>query len=542
MRINNFKGIAILLFICINLITCFAQNNYPIIKSNNKHIHYIVNNKVDDWNISPEIKPDRLFIYCSNKNNVKFKTDIDSISFIVENKDTFRFFIDLKGYEKALTEIVGIKDVQNTINNNDKVYYLSIFWSEVKYNFVNMDKINFNLDSIYQIYISKVLNTKNDYEYYQELKRFSALFKDGHTQVVDNGQFNVFRDYIGATFIGFGKDIFLVNYRKGIGLDTSYLGAKLLQIKNIPIEEYLNKYIFPFISASTEQSKRMQGISKIHSGFKSEMFEAKVKKTNGEIKTISLPFNGESTRTDNQEYYGVMPEYSNSLLDFKWLTDSIAFIAINAFYPEEMVIKQFDKFIPDIQKAKGLIIDLRKNGGGSTEVAWHIQSFLTKNKYFLNFSWQTRINNSIAKANGNWKIEYKDFYNNCKLEFNKPDTIFISDSISRINVPTVIIFGKYTFSAAEDLLVNLFEVPNRPVFIGESTGGSTGSPLVLQNFPNDGYARICTRRICYPYSSKPFINEGIKPDIEVKQNINDYLLEKDVVLNKAIEVIQNKIK
>ena len=404
-----------------------------------------------------------------------------------------------------------------------------------------MDKIKWNIDSVYHTFFDRVLNTKNDYEYYQELKRFSALFSDGHTQIVDNGQFNIFRDYIGATFMEFGKSIFLVNFRKGMGLDSSYIGAELIQVNGLPVEEYLNKNIYPFISASTEQSKIMQGVTKLHSGFKSETFEAKVKKSNGEIKTISLPYNGESTREDNQKYWGFMPEYNNSLVEFKWLKDSIAYVSVNAFYPDEMAIKQFDKYIPDIKKAKGLIIDIRRNGGGSTEVAWHIQSVLTNGKYLLNFAWQTRVNNGVFKANSNWKEEYKDYYKNCKLEFYEPDTIYISDSIPRINIPAAILFGKYTFSAAEDFLVNFFEVPDRPVFIGEPTGGSTGSPLVIQNYPNDGYARICTRRICYPYSGKPFINEGIKPDIEVKPNIKEYLSGKDVVLDKAIEVINNKI-
>ena len=61
------------------------------------------------WSVSPEANPDRLKVYCSNKkNNVKFKTDVDSISFSVADKDTFRFYI-LKGGEKAFTEIIGIK-------------------------------------------------------------------------------------------------------------------------------------------------------------------------------------------------------------------------------------------------------------------------------------------------------------------------------------------------------------------------------------------------------------------------------------------------
>jgi len=99
---------------------------------------------------------------------------------------------------------------------------------------------------------------------------------------------------------------------------------------------------------------------------------------------------------------------------------------------------------------------------------------------------------------------------------------------------TVILIGRFTFSAAEDFLVNIYEVHNRPILIGEETGGSTGSPLVIPGFPGGGYARICTRRICYPISEKRFVNSGVKPDIEVKQTIEDYLSMNDPVLKKAI--------
>ena len=41
-------------------------------------------------------------------------------------------------------------------------------------------------------------------------------------------------------------------------------------------------------------------------------------------------------------------------------------------------IKEFEKIVTELYRARGLIIDLRYNGGGSTEVAWHLQKYLTK--------------------------------------------------------------------------------------------------------------------------------------------------------------------
>ncbi len=524
---------------------CYSQkSNNIVLKSNKKSIIFYSKERDYSWGISPELNPDCLKIFCLNneKNIIKFKSDIDSLQFEIKNKDTFRFTVILRDTIKAFTEVVGVQDIPNSISVKDKLFYLSQFWSEAKYNFVNMDSTKFSWDSLYYCYINRIIETKNDYDYYQELKRFAASLQDGHTEISEGLQFFVFKDYINVSIKDFDKKIYIVNALKKTGLDSTFIGAQLIEFKGMPINKYLNDSIFPYISSSTEQSLWMQGVSALQSGFKNSRFQGKVIKTNGEIAIINLPYNGETTRNDNDLHWGLSSSRSNNYVSLKWLQDTIAYISISSFYPEEEVIKEFENYIDSIKKSKALIIDIRENGGGSTDVAWHIQSHLTKGDYFLNFAYQTRINNGVRKANGNWIDEYKDFYLNKALENNKPDTIYVSDTIYKIKVPVVILIGRYTFSAAEDLLVNLYEAPARPLFIGEPTGGSTGSPLVVPDFPNGGAARICTRRVCFPYSGKPFINQGIIPDILISKSINNYLKGIDETLDSAVKILTKRIQ
>ena len=60
----------------------------------------------------------------------------------------------------------------------DKIYGLSKVWSEIKYNFVNIDLIDFDIDSLYEATIPKVIETENDIDYYNVLQRFIAAFGD----------------------------------------------------------------------------------------------------------------------------------------------------------------------------------------------------------------------------------------------------------------------------------------------------------------------------------------------------------------------------
>ncbi|MEN8251712.1 MAG: S41 family peptidase, partial [Bacteroidota bacterium] len=262
------------------------------------------------------------------------------------------------------------------------------------------------------------------------------------------------------------------------------------------------------------------------------------RKADGTVEKIELIRNGEATRTPNEEYWGPARNYSRKIVDLDWENNNIAIISFNRFSPEDKAINEFEEVVGKTEKAKGVIIDLRRNGGGSTGVAWHLQKYMTKESSFLNYAWETRISDGVGKANGNWIEEYQDYFLNKALRFEEPEVVYVPDSINRINRPIIILISRFTFSAAEDFLVNIYEVSNRPKIIGEETGGSTGSPLVVPGLPGGGYARICTRRICYPISGTRFVNSGVKPDIEIKPTIADYLNDKDVVLERAIEEIK----
>jgi len=506
-----------------------------IIHSNKEHIKVLVNGKQTNWGISPETNPDRLRVYCSKeKMEAVFQTDTDTAFFSVSNHDTIKFSIILHSRDTANTEILGIRDLPVTISDDEKMYWLSQVWSETKYNFVNIDRLTFDLDSLYRSYIPLVLKTKNDFEYYRILQKFMASLHDGHSQVSDNGQFSPYNDYIPVSLKDFNKKVYITLVRKIPGLDSTWVGAELIEIDGIPTLQYLESKVFPYISASTDQHLWMQGIFKAQSGLKDESFRGKIKKRDGKVEMIEIRRNGEEIRTTHDQYWGPEYSYPQDLVELKWLENDIAFLSFNRFNPEDIAIREFEKTVKELYKAKGLIIDLRNNGGGSTEVAWHLQKYLTKKRYFLNYGWETRMNDGVRKANGNWIEEDKDYFLNKAYRFEKPDTIFIPDTLKRIECPVVILIGRFTFSAAEDFLVNMYELPGRPKLIGEETGGSTGSPLFMPGLPGDGYARICTRRICYPVSYKRFANCGVKPDIEVKQTIEDYLNNKDVVLDAGI--------
>jgi hypothetical protein len=62
---------------------------------------------------------------------------------------------------------------ENTLAVEEKIYGLSQLWKEASYNFAFFNQVpDLNWDSCYQAYIPKILETKNDWEYYLELQKF----------------------------------------------------------------------------------------------------------------------------------------------------------------------------------------------------------------------------------------------------------------------------------------------------------------------------------------------------------------------------------
>ncbi len=100
--------------------------------------------------------------------------------------------------------------------------------------------------------------------------------------------------------------------------------------------------------------------------------------------------------------------------------------------------------------------------------------------------------------------------------------------------PLVVLTGPYTFSAAEDFVVPL-DYADRAVFVGDTTGGSTGQPLMML-LPGGGSFRVCTKRDRYP-DGREFCGFGIAPDTVVLPTVEDVREDRDPVMEAAVAAI-----
>ncbi len=421
--------------------------------------------------------------------------------------------------------------IPNDLTNEEKVYGLSKFWQEVNYSFIYYNDIDqAEWDDLYKKYVTEVQKTKNDYEYYRLLQKFCAYLKDGHTNVwfPKEIQENVFNT-------NFGEYRILLNSVEGKAIITRVnkskkneipLGTEVLSVNGIVTESYLSKYVIPYISSSTDYMRQVLAVQYMLQGYKGTEFHLKLKFPDGTIKNMTFVH----SKTEEKELYP--PLESSELLTIKWY-DDIAYVGLNSFSNWE-ISSEFVEKIPELKQAKALVLDLRKNGGGTSNIGKVILHHLTKDTIFYGPKSQSRQYIPTLKAWNKAQYYYDFPY--------KPDSLGSGDKkileTTRIVVPTAILIGHGTASAAEDFLIYT-DNQEHMIKIGEPTFGSTGQPLMF-SLPNGGLARVCTKKDTYP-DGRVFVGVGIQPDIEVSKKLVDYIENKDPVLDRAIEYL-NKNK
>lgn len=437
--------------------------------------------------------------------------------------------------------------IPNTISISDKVYGLSRFWQEVNYNFIYLDKIDKKAwDSTYKEMIPKVISSVNDYEYYRLLQKFCARLKDGHTNIFPPATYDKF---LSNSMFGPYRLLLKNINNKAIVTQVNFskkeeipIGSEIIEVNNIPIQLYIKENVAPYISASTDYIVKDQSVRNLLLSPEGTSFVIKLKTPNGKFISLNLV----NSRTTETRLYPSIEQ--KQLLDFKWYDNQIAYISLNSFN-DPKIDSLFRNILPELYKAKGLIIDLRYNGGGNSNIAGDIMQYLVYENYLQHSRSYTREHLASFKAwgvyltpkdtiNNSWNTKCY-IYNHDKGIYSfdyTPDTIDLKEK--RIVLPTALLLGHSTASAAEDFLI-MADNQKHMIKIGEKSYGSTGQPYLF-NLSGGIYARVCTKKDTYP-DGREFVGVGIKPDIEVIPTLNDYINQKDPVLTKALEIINKKI-
>jgi C-terminal processing protease CtpA/Prc len=397
-------------------------------------------------------------------------------------------------------------------------------WSEVKYNFAFFDQVpQIDWDEILLEYIPKVQAAKSDVDYYKVLRQCTALLKDGHTSVggpSNEPSCNLPIQVQAVQNQAVIVEVYSIDKIKSVKLKNEFLAANLkpgdviTHIDGRPVQQILAEEIYPFIAASTAQALDLQAYPKLLLGDYGTKVLLDVAGLDGAKRKVTL----------TRRHYR-FPRISNEF-ECKTLDAGPVYVNLPGF-GSDRVVKEFDKAFERIKEGRGLILDVRQNGGGSTGHGYDILSRLV-DKSVPGSHWKSRKYIAAYRAWG--RDEQWQEGDHSTIEPHKT---------KHYGGPVVVLAGPRTGSAAEDFVV-AFQTSGRGRVIGQKTSGSTGQPLRIE-LPGGGGARICTKRDTYP-DGREFVGIGVIPDIEIGPTRQDIAEDRDVVLEKALAVLRSKTK
>lgn len=424
----------------------------------------------------------------------------------------------------------------DNISSESKILGLSKIWKEVEYNYPYLRDSELNWDSLYLEYIPIVMNSKNNYDYYNKLNEFICNLKEGHTFVISpykNPKIGLIT--IALTYINIDSSFYVIGYGSEFK-DKITLGSKLISINGISTRNYADSIFYK----STNFKKRIfynYIAPKLLSGNVGDSLQLIFKKSNGKLYKISVIRNKKFGK-----WLTYKSLYKRKLFEYKTYNKT-AYIKIGSFKSFK-VIKKFYEYADSISLCKNVIIDLRGNTGG-TSYGNYIANFFTNDTTLYSYR-KTRNNVAYYRALGQYNDSIVkeiigssrnlDSYKKYQNYFH--NNSFIIDTIPQKNTGNsrgifknkklVVLVDRFTISAAETFIITLKNNCN-VVIIGQPSYGSTGQPLIVP-LPGGGHARII--------SSIPLFNDGsyfdfIKPDIIIEPLIKDYLEGNDRVLDKA---------
>lgn len=204
--------------------------------------------------------------------------------------------------------------------------------------------------------------------------------------------------------------------------------------------------------------------------------------------------------------------HSQQEITYGFVQPSIGYIYISRFDGAASHYLLIDQILEEMKDAKGIIIDVRNNPGGSSLNSEIIASrFTTEEK--INAYAKFRVNKI--------KTAMSDFI----TETFSPDGPFTFQN----NV--AVLTNRNSYSATEDFVLMMKALP-QVIHIGDTTGGGSETRPIYKELPAGWSCRVSTKLLC-DLNKQP-ISDGIAPDIAVETKQAGLTDNKDSIIERAI--------
>jgi len=292
------------------------------------------------------------------------------------------------------------------------------------------------------------------------------------------------------------------------------------------------------IYASTPGQRRSLALRSLETSDSNEQVRITLRRPDGQVNETNITY-GAAWPTE-------------PVIDFRWLTNEIAYIRLTSFRVEAAApeLKDQGRMDPSrhttaaveaakaeisgafskAAKARCLILDLRGNRGGTDLLGSHVALHLLSGA-FTYFKLQTRHSPQLQRIRG--------FEANPTNGWSRPSDWGPSrpPDVKPFSGFIFILQDQRCFSTTDNLLACLKDLlpGDRVRFIGRPSGGGTGAPRPLITLPWSGATVTLTVMKVFSPKGRLIEGRGTIPDRLVEWTWNDLIEERDADLAAALE-------
>ena len=389
---------------------------------------------------------------------------------------------------------------------SDRVFISSKILASLSYFAHWQDVPNLDVDSAYREYLDKAITNQDRIAFSRASMEFLAKFNNSHTVYIDRSllQQGGLLPFLAQSI--HGQWVVTESFSEGV-----HPGDVIETIDGEPFDQFVSRCV-KLISASREAGARRVLFAREPTvSFYAHLFPER----------FSLVLaGGRTVEVDRRAAKNAL----QTAVAGRWLEPGkVAYIRIPSFY-EEKNQKQAVALVHEYASAELLIVDVRNNPGGHTPneliealmdrpYPWWIESTPVSMPYF-----------HIRANQGEWQMEaFRQPYLAWPSKTQQPIKEHFAGKLA-------LLVDAGCYSACEDFAMP-FKESHRALLVGETTGGSSGQPYML-DLGKGLVVLVGAKREMFSDGS-PFEGVGIKPDVEVLPSAEALRVGRDTALEAA---------